>query len=70
MKTLTIFRDAPKPIRVRGEHVCNLVRFAHKYPGWHSLGRDRKDRRALASAIRAGCIETNEYGQFRFTYPA
>ena len=69
MPTLTIYYGAAKPIRVRGAHVCSLVGFAEKYPGWHSLGKDRKYRRALESAKRAGCIETNEHGQFRFTYP-
>lgn len=70
MQTLTICHGTAKPIRVRGEHVCNLVGFAEKYPGWHSLGKDRNARRALESATHAGCIETNERGQFRFVYPA
>lgn len=69
MHTLTIYHGAACPIRVRGRHVCRLVEFAEKYRGWHTHATDRTTRRALASAVRAGCIETNEHGQFRFTYP-
>lgn len=68
MTSLAIYHGAAKPIRVRGHHVCRLVEFAEKYRGWHTAAKDRTTRRALASAVRAGCIEVDG-DQFRFVYP-
>ncbi len=68
MNALKIYYGAPNPIRVYGVNVCNLVSFAERYRGWHTIGKLRANRRALESAIRSCCIEA--FGdQFRFVYP-
>lgn len=68
MSSLTIYHGAPQPIRVRGCNVCRLVAFAEKFQGWHTAAKDRATRRALAVAVRVGCIEVSS-DQFRFIYP-
>lgn len=73
MNALTIHHGTAKPIRVRGRHVCALVAFAEKHRGWHTAKADATTRRALESAKRAGCIETEQVGPFltfRFVYPS
>lgn len=71
MNSLTIFHGKETPIKVRGKHVVRLVEFAMKYRGWHTYATDQTTRRAVASAVRLGCIELNDQGDsFRFVYPS
>lgn len=74
MATFTLYHGGAKPLHVSGTHVCRLVQFAQRNPGWHSAACDRSTRRALASAVRARCMEVIHYPapaqpQFRFIYP-
>lgn len=53
------------PIYRLGAHQFRLLEFAPRYPGWHTVGRDRMARRALASLVRRRLVETVG-DQFRF----
>jgi hypothetical protein len=69
MDSLTIYYGANKPIKAIGKHQVNLLGFAEKYRGWHSYTLDPNTLNAVNALVRKGCLETNSFNQFRFTYP-
>jgi hypothetical protein len=57
MKTLTIFYGAPKPFKAIGKHQVNLLDFAYRYKGWHSINpKDRNAMRAMKALERKGYL--------------
>lgn len=66
MNKLTIFYGAAKPAVAYGKNQSNLLEFAHKYPGWHTFGKDRAARKAIAGLVRRGLIEV-QGDQFKFS---
>lgn len=69
MATLTIWHGREKPMRAIGRNQCRLLQFAESYRGWHSAAKDRATQSAMRALSSKGYLETNEFGQFRFTYP-
>lgn len=72
----TIYAGAA-PIRRLGKHQFNMLEFALRYPGWHSLGGTGSphglEKRTALSLERRGVLElakhSGDYGrdwQFRF----
>ena len=70
MTTLTIYHGSVKPIKATGKHQVKLLDFAYRYKGWHTHSTDRNTMRAIQALNAKGCLELNQFGQFRFTYPA
>jgi len=70
MATLTIWHGAARPIVARGKNQVRMLGFAERFRGWHSAADDKATQRALAALVARGCMELNEFGQFRFNYPA
>lgn len=68
MPVFKIYYGAAKPIRAVGARQCRLLSFAEKYRGWHSVGKDRSDVRAMRALSARGCLDVSG-DQFRFTYP-
>lgn len=56
-----------KRLKLTGKHVCALVAFAQRNPGWHSAAKGRPTQQALKRAVKHGVIELNEFGQFRIS---
>jgi hypothetical protein len=57
MNTLTIFYGALKPLKAIGKHQSNLLHFAHKYKGWHSIDTKNRDAmRAMKALERKGYL--------------
>ena len=48
-----------------GPHQKNALEFARKYPGWHGYARDPLTTRVIASLVKRGLVESNEFQQFR-----
>lgn len=69
MNSLTIWHGREKPIKAIGKNQTKLLDFAFKYQGWHSFSDDRPTLRAVKALVKKGCLEVNQYQQFRFTYP-
>jgi hypothetical protein len=69
MTTFTIYHGASKPIKAVGKHQVKLLDFAYRYKGWHTYGTDSVTMRAIKALHAKGCLDLNEFGQFRFTYP-
>lgn len=55
-----------------GRHESRLMRFAINYPrGWHSMGGNAAERRAMRNLADSGLLELSESGkQFRLPIPA
>lgn len=68
MTVFKIFYGATKPIRAVGQRQCKLLQFAEKYRGWHTIGKDKSDIRAMRALQSRGCLEVSG-DQFRFIYP-
>jgi len=57
MSTLTIFYGASKPLKAIGKHQVNLLDFAYKYKGWHSINtKDRNSMRAMKALESKGYL--------------
>lgn len=69
MNSLTIWHGREKPIKAIGKNQAKLLDFAFKYQGWHSYSSDKPTLRAIEGLVKRGCLEVNQYQQFRFTYP-
>ena len=69
MPTMTIYHGKLQPMRVTGKNQCRMLAFAEQYRGWHTYATDKPTKRALDALVKKGYITTNEFGQFRFTYP-
>ena len=69
MTTFTIYHGASKPIKAVGKHQVKLLDFAYRYKGWHTYATDSVTMRAVKALQAKGCLDLNEFGQFRFTYP-
>ena len=65
---LTIYHGTEKPAIAIGKNQCELLEFAERYRGWHSYSQDRSTLRAVEGLVRRGCIEVNNYEQFRFCH--
>lgn len=68
MATLTIWYGGKAPMRAVGANQGKLLHFAEKYPGWHTLAKDRATQRAAKSLECKGYLEIVD-DQFRITYP-
>ena len=66
---LTIYHGKPTPIIAVGKHQVLTLGFAYKYQGWHSFAQDRTTKRAVDALVKKGCIEVNQFDQFRFVFP-
>jgi hypothetical protein len=56
------------PIVTRGEYQTRMLDFALRYPGWHSVTKDRRTMRALDSLVKMRVIEHNPVTQqFRYS---
>ena len=53
------------PIKRLGSVQSRVLHFALKYPGWHTCGRDRSARRAMASLARRRVLAV-QGDQFKF----
>ena len=53
-----------------GRHMIRLLKFAIRYPGWQSYGKDRNTVNAVNRLAGMGFLEVNEYRQFRLVRPA
>ena len=53
----TFYGGKAKPAVVTGKHCCRLAMFAEKYRGWHTIGKDRETRRAVAILQRKLVLE-------------
>lgn len=53
----TVYGGKAKPVAVIGKHCCRLAMFAEQYRGWHTIGKDRETRRAVAILRRKRVIE-------------
>jgi hypothetical protein len=62
----TFYQGSPRPIVIVGRNACNLASFAEKYRTWHSIGNDKKSKRALASCVKRDAVIVNEFGQFKW----
>jgi len=52
-----------------GKNMKNLLDFAQRYPGWHSINpTDRGAENAALRLQQRELLEINEFNQFRF-YP-
>ena len=60
-----VYCGKAKPVVVTGKHCCRLAMFAEKYRGWHTIGKDRDTRRAVAILQRKLVIEVTG-DQFRW----
>jgi hypothetical protein len=69
MATFTIYHGKEKPIRAIGKNQVKTLDFAFKYQGWHSFANDRATKRAVVALVKKGCLEVNQYDQFRFVFP-
>lgn len=69
MNSLTIYYGTTKPIKAIGKHQVKLLDFAYRYKGWHTFATDSNTMRAIQALNAKGCLELNQFGQFRFTYP-
>jgi len=69
MTTFTIYHGTPKPIKAVGKHQVKLLDFAYRYKGWHTYSTDSVTMRAVKALHAKGCLDLNDFGQFRFTYP-
>lgn len=69
MNTMTIYHGSIKPIKATGKHQVKLLDFAYRYKGWHTHSTDHNTMRAIQALNAKGCLELNQFGQFRFTYP-
>lgn len=68
MTMLKIYHGAEKPMIAVGKHQVALLGFAERFPGWHTMGKDRCDIRAMQALERKGYLEVIG-DQFRLTYP-
>lgn len=68
MATLTIYYGKAVPMKAVGTRQCRLLGFAEKFPGWHTIGKDPSDVRAMKALAAKGYLEING-DQFRITYP-
>lgn len=57
MKTLSLYYGGPAPMIARGEHQCNLLKFAEKNKGWHTFANDRITKRAVTALEKKGYLE-------------
>lgn len=48
-----------------GKHQLRLLKFAIKYHGWHTYGKDRSTVSAVNTLSAMGLLELNEFRQFR-----
>lgn len=49
-----------------GKHMLRLLKFAIKYPGWHSWAKgDTAAINAVRRLVNHGLLEINDCGQFR-----
>ena len=58
-------RIGAAPLVAIGRNQCHALRFAEKYPGWHSFAKDRPTMRAIEGLRRRGSVVVNDFGQFR-----
>lgn len=66
METLKLFTGSPAgSVTVRGKHCIRLASFALRYPGWHTMAKDRTTLRAVSSLVRLRIVETSG-DQFRW----
>jgi hypothetical protein len=66
MNNLTIYYGKTQPAKARGKHQANLLHFAFKYRGWHSINaRDRAAMRAMKGLEAKGFLQVVN-DQFRF----
>jgi hypothetical protein len=55
MSKLTIYYGASNPLKAIGKHQVNLLHFAYKYKGWHSINtKDKNAMRAMKALERKG----------------
>lgn len=52
-----------------GKNILRLLKFAVRYPGWHSFGKDRSTTDSVRVLAGHGLIEINQYRQFRLNTP-
>lgn len=62
---MNVIHAGRSPIRRLGAVQFRILKFALKYPGWHTCGRDRSARRAMVSLARRQVIAIDG-DQFRF----
>ena len=48
-----------------GKHQLRLLKFAIKYPGWHSYSIDRVTVKTIISLVEYGLLVVNERQQFK-----
>lgn len=69
MASFTIYYGADKPLTAVGENQTRLLRFAERYPGWHSFSKDRATVRAVQGLEKRGSLRVDwAMGMFRLPY--
>lgn len=48
-----------------GKHAIRLLKFAIRYDGWNTYGKDSTTVRAIKTLVNLDFIEVNEFRQFR-----
>ena len=67
---LAIYHGKEKPILAIGCNQVRLLSFAYNTMAWHYWNpKCRATNRAISALVRKGCMEVNEFGQFRFKFP-
>lgn len=50
-----------------GKNMADALRFAIKYPEWHTYANDRATKEAITRLENLGLVKTNKYRMFRVT---